>query len=46
MTLNILFFSITIKKREIDLQSAANNELAEKLYEQHKSSIASRVRVL
>ena len=46
MTLNIFFLSITIKKREIDLQSAVNNELAENLYEQNKDRQASMLRML
>jgi uncharacterized protein (TIGR02413 family) len=36
MTLNILFFSITLKKRKESLQEASQNEMVEKLYEQHK----------
>jgi uncharacterized protein (TIGR02413 family) len=36
MTLNILFFSITIKKREINLEEAAQQEMVEKLYEANK----------
>ncbi|MBV7505909.1 YrzI family small protein [Bacillus sp. sid0103] len=36
MTLNIFFFTITFKKREISLQEAANQEMVEKLYEQNK----------
>ncbi|WP_084374915.1 YrzI family small protein [Neobacillus soli] len=36
MTLNILFFSITFKKREVSLKEAANQEMVEKLYEQNK----------
>jgi uncharacterized protein (TIGR02413 family) len=36
MTLNILFFSITVKKREESLQEAIRNEQIEKLYDQHK----------
>ncbi|MGX6442835.1 YrzI family small protein [Neobacillus sp. K501] len=36
MTLNIFFFSITIKKRQVNLTEAAQNEMAEKLYEQNK----------
>jgi uncharacterized protein (TIGR02413 family) len=36
MTLNILFFSITIKKREMSLGEAAHQEMVEKLYEQNK----------
>ncbi|PFO03631.1 YrzI family protein [Bacillus sp. AFS076308] len=37
MTLNILFFSITIKKRNVSLEEAANQEMIEKLYEEHKN---------
>lgn len=36
MTLNILFFSITIKKRLMNLQEAAQHEMVERLYEQNK----------
>jgi uncharacterized protein (TIGR02413 family) len=36
MTLNILFFSITVKKRKESLQEAMQNEMVEKLYDQHK----------
>ncbi|ETI67179.1 YrzI family small protein [Neobacillus vireti] len=36
MTLNIFFFSITFKKREVSLQEAAQQEMVEKLYEQNK----------
>jgi uncharacterized protein (TIGR02413 family) len=36
MTLNIFFFSITIKKRQARLVDAVQNELAENLYEQNK----------
>jgi len=36
MTLNILFFSITIKKRNISLEEAVNQEMVEKLYDQNK----------
>jgi uncharacterized protein (TIGR02413 family) len=36
MTLNILFFSITFKRREVSLQEAVNQEMVEKLYEQNK----------
>jgi len=36
MTLNILFFSITFKKREVSLQEAVNQEMVEKLYDQNK----------
>lgn len=36
MTLNILFFTITIKKRKMNLHEAAQYELVERLYEQNK----------
>lgn len=36
MTLNILFFSITIKKRKMNLKEASQHELAERLFEQSK----------
>ncbi|MFJ7727029.1 YrzI family small protein [Neobacillus sp. NPDC097160] len=36
MTLNILFFSITIKKRNMSPEQAANQEMVEKLYEQNR----------
>ncbi|WP_349632722.1 YrzI family small protein [Neobacillus sp. WH10] len=36
ITLNILFFSITFKKREVSLEEAVNQEMVEKLYDQNK----------
>lgn len=36
MTLNILFLTITFSKRKRNLEEAARNEKAEKLYEQNK----------
>jgi uncharacterized protein (TIGR02413 family) len=36
MTLNILFFSITIKKRKMSQEEAEHQELVEKLFEQNK----------
>ena len=36
MTLNILFFSITFKKREVSFEEAVNQEMVEKLYNQNK----------
>ncbi|MFJ7727028.1 YrzI family small protein [Neobacillus sp. NPDC097160] len=36
MTLNILFFSITFKKREVSLEEAVQQEMVEKLYDQTK----------
>jgi len=36
MTLNILFFSITIRKRKMNLEEAIHQEMVEKIYEQIK----------
>jgi uncharacterized protein (TIGR02413 family) len=36
MTLNILFFSITINKRHMNVEEADHQEMIEKLYEQNK----------
>ncbi|MGX6442836.1 YrzI family small protein [Neobacillus sp. K501] len=36
MMLNILFFSITIHKRQMNLEEASQQEMIEKLYEQNK----------
>jgi uncharacterized protein (TIGR02413 family) len=36
MTLNIIFFTITIKKREWNLEEEVHQEMIEKLYEQNK----------
>lgn len=36
MTLNILFFSITIKKRNVSPEEAMHQEMVEKLYEQNQ----------
>nr|WP_242637749.1 MULTISPECIES: YrzI family small protein [Bacillaceae] len=36
MTLNILFFSITIKKRKMSLEEAVQQEMVEKLYDEAK----------
>ncbi|MGZ4160772.1 MAG: YrzI family small protein [Neobacillus sp.] len=36
MTLNILFFSITIKRNKMNLEEAARQEMVEMLYEQNK----------
>jgi uncharacterized protein (TIGR02413 family) len=40
MTLNILFFSITIKRRTLSLEDAIHQEMVEKLYEQNKDRLA------
>ncbi len=41
MTLNILFFSITIKKRKLSLDEAVHQETVEKLYEKNKDRQAT-----
>jgi uncharacterized protein (TIGR02413 family) len=46
MTLNILFFSVTIKKREITLEDAVQQERVEKLYEKHKDRHISMYHLL
>lgn len=46
MTLNILFLSITIKKRKISLQEAATQERVEKLYEKSKDRQISMHRLM
>ena len=46
MTLNILFFSITIKKRNVTLEEAVQQELVEKLYEQNKDRQISMHRIM
>jgi uncharacterized protein (TIGR02413 family) len=44
MTLNIIFFSITIKKRKVSTQEAFHQDMVEKLYEQNKDRQASMYR--
>ncbi|WP_160721841.1 YrzI family small protein [Bacillus sp. USDA818B3_A] len=46
MTLNILFLSITIKKRNVSLEEAANQEFVEKLYEENKDRQISMYRFM
>lgn len=36
MTLNILFFSITIRKRKVSFEEAVQQEMVDKLYEQYR----------
>nr|WP_263327001.1 YrzI family small protein [Neobacillus sp. Marseille-Q6967] len=36
MTLNLLFFTITIKKREISIEEAVHQEMVKRLYEENK----------
>lgn len=44
MTINILFFTITISKRKITLEEALNNQRVEKLYEENKDRAAKYIR--
>ncbi len=46
MTLNILFFTITIKKRKVSLEEAVHQELVEKLYEHNKDRQISMYRLM
>ncbi|MBO0960953.1 YrzI family small protein [Neobacillus sp. MM2021_6] len=36
MTLNLIFFTISIKKRKISLEEAVQEEMVEMLYDQNK----------
>ncbi|EKN70821.1 hypothetical protein BABA_03119 [Neobacillus bataviensis LMG 21833] len=36
MTINLIFFTISIKKRKISLEEARHDEMVERLYEQNK----------
>ncbi|WP_075982382.1 YrzI family small protein [Bacillus massilinigeriensis] len=36
MTLNILFFTVTIKKRSVSVEDYIRNENAERAYQDHK----------
>jgi len=44
MTLNILFFTITIKKRETSLDEAIHDQMVEKMYEDNKDRVAKYIR--
>lgn len=46
MTLNIIFFTITIKKREWNLEEAVHQEMVEKLYEQNKDRQISMYHIM
>lgn len=46
MTLNILFLTITIKKRQIDVEKVIRQEMVEKLYEQSKDRVISRYHIM
>lgn len=37
MTLNILFFTITINKRQMSLEEIRHNEMVEKMIEENKN---------
>jgi uncharacterized protein (TIGR02413 family) len=41
MTLNLLFFTITLKKREVTLEEELHNQVVENLYEENKRKINS-----
>jgi len=41
MTLNILFLTITLKKREHSLEEEMHNQVVENLYEENKRKINS-----
>ncbi len=41
MTLNILFFTITLKKREQTLEQQVHNQVVENMYEENKRKINS-----
>lgn len=41
MTLNLLFFTVSIKKRLIAPEEALHEEMVEKLYEEHKDRLIS-----
>lgn len=41
MTLNLLFFTVSIKKRIIAPEKALNQEMVGKLYEEHKDRLIS-----
>lgn len=45
MTLNLVFLTITIKKRKVSVQEAAHQEMVEKLYEQNKDRQISMYRM-
>lgn len=41
MTLNFLFFTLTIKKREVSVEEAVHQEMVKRLYEENKDRIIS-----
>jgi uncharacterized protein (TIGR02413 family) len=46
MTLNILFFTITIRKRSINSKEVIQQEMVEKLYEDHKDRSITMYRIM
>lgn len=44
MTLNILFFTITIKKRHMTVEEAEHNQMVEKMLEENKVRQATIMR--
>ncbi|MDQ1144950.1 uncharacterized protein (TIGR02413 family) [Bacillus sp. SORGH_AS 510] len=46
MTLNILFLTITIKKRQVSLEEAAHQEMVDKLYEKNRDRQVSMHRFM
>ncbi|MED3624507.1 YrzI family small protein [Neobacillus thermocopriae] len=46
MTLNILFFTITVKKREVSLEEAVRQEMVEQIYEKNKDRQISMYRMM
>ncbi|MFJ7726625.1 YrzI family small protein [Neobacillus sp. NPDC097160] len=46
MTINLLFFTISIKKRKISLEEAVQEEMIEKLYDNNKEKQISIHRLM
>jgi uncharacterized protein (TIGR02413 family) len=46
VTLNILFLTIIIKKRALNLDEAMQQEMVEKLYEDHKDRSITMYRIM
>lgn len=44
MTLNILFFTITIKRRQSTLEEALHNQMVEKIYQENQERVAKYTR--
>jgi len=41
MTLNLLFFTITLKKRELTIEEEMHNQVVENLFEESRSHVRS-----